>query len=239
MLATGCHHHTQVAYQPPPPAASRQPSYTPAPTPAAGVDPDTEVAEAPAGFFDDTSGSPVFTQTGIASWYGPNYHRHAAADGTTFDQDAMTAAHRTLPLGTTVRVTNVSTGQQVLVRITDRGPFAPGRVLDLSMGAAKAVGIYRAGVAQVRLEAFAHVSTDPAGRWAVQTGAFKTEQDALDLKAALLDRYRGAKVSEFQGPTGFWVRIDPSTHAQADALKIQNWIGAPDPQSQAYLVRID
>ncbi len=199
----------------------------------------TDAAEAPPGFFDDTSGPPVLTETGVASWYGPNYHHHAAADGTVFDQDSMTAAHRTLPLGTTVRVTNLSTGQQVLVRITDRGPFSPGRVLDLSMGAAKAIGLYRAGVGQVRVEAFPHQSADPAGRWAVQTGAFKTEKDALDLKAALIDRYRGARVSEFQGPTGFWVRIDPANHARSDALAMQDWIGAPDTASQAYLVRID
>jgi rare lipoprotein A len=232
VLATGCHHHVQTAYQPPP--ASSGSGST-----AAAASADEQAAQAPPGFFDDTSGTPTLIQTGVASWYGPNYHHHAAADGTIFDQQAMTAAHRTLPLGTTVRVTNLATGQQVLVRITDRGPFSPGRVLDLSLGAARAIGLYRAGVGQVRLEAFAHRSADPAGRWAVQTGAFKTEHDALDLKSALLERYRGARVSEFQGPTGFWVRIDPADHAQADALAIQDWIGAPDAQSQAYLVRID
>jgi rare lipoprotein A len=133
----------------------------------------------------------------------------------------------------------MATGQQVLVRITDRGPFVPGRVLDLSLGAAKAVGLYRAGVGQVRVEAFAHPNADPDGRWCVQTGAFKTEQDALDLKAALIARYRGSKVSEFQGPTGFWVRIDPAAHDRQTAAKIEDWIGAPDKSSQAYLVRVD
>jgi rare lipoprotein A len=200
---------------------------------------EAELATAPPGFFDDISRPPVLTETGIASWYGPPYHHRAAADGTVFDEDAMTGAHRTLPLGTTVRVTNMATGQQVLVRITDRGPFVPGRVLDLSLGAAKAVGLYRAGVGQVRVEAFAHPNADPDGRWCVQTGAFKTEQDALDLKAALIARYRGSKVSEFQGPTGFWVRIDPAAHDRQTAAKIEDWIGAPDKSSQAYLVRVD
>ena len=69
----------------------------------AAATPEVEAAEAPPGFFDDTSGRPILTETGVASWYGPNYHRRAAADGTVFDQDSMTAAHRTLPLGTTVR----------------------------------------------------------------------------------------------------------------------------------------
>jgi rare lipoprotein A len=188
---------------------------------------------------DDTSVRPVFTEVGTASWYGPNYHHHAAADGTIYDQNGLTAAHRTLPLGTTVRVTNLATGQQVLVRITDRGPFVPGRVLDLSLGAAKAIGVYRAGIAKVRVEAFPHATADPAGKWAVQTGAFKTEQDALDLKAALIARYKGARVSEFAGPTGYWVRIDPAQHDRPQAEAMLRWIGQPDPQALPYLVRLD
>jgi rare lipoprotein A len=218
LAATGCHHKTQTTYQPPPPA------HTTKSTP---------------GFFDDTRGRPVFTETGIASWYGPGFHHHAAADGTVYDQNAMTAAHRTLPLGSTVRVTNLATGEQVLVRITDRGPFGPGRVIDLSLAAAKAISLYRAGIGKVRLEAFAHPGADPAGKWAVQTGAFKTEQDALDLKAALLARYRGARVTEFAGPTGYWVRADPAQHDRAQAEAMLDWIGKPDVQALPYLVRLD
>jgi rare lipoprotein A len=227
----GCHHNRQqIAYQPPPSIDhSRRASsegYPANPTP-------------PPGFYDDTSGPPIYTETGLASWYGPNYNHHHAADGTTYDQDGMTAAHRTLPLGTTVRVTNLATGEQVLVRITDRGPFAPGRIIDLSMGAAKAIGLYRAGIGKVRIEAFAHTSTDPAGRWCVQTGPFTAQRDAMDLKNALIQRYQGARVAEFPGPTGFWVRIDPADHARTDALAIQDWIGNPDPKAAPYLVRTD
>jgi rare lipoprotein A len=156
-----------------------------------------------------------------------------------YDQDALTAAHRTIPMGSTVRITNLTTGQQVYVRITDRGPFVKGRILDLSEGAAKAVGLYRMGVGRVRVEAFRHTSADPPGRWCVQTGAFTTEHDARDLKEALLKRYPGARVAEFQGPTGFWVRIDPASHTHTDALEIQDWIGDPDPNASPYLVRID
>ena len=234
----GCRHKPpQVAHQPPPPVSRRPTTQPPAsPSPSATVTP----APRPTGpTFDDTSGPPISTETGLASWYGPNYNRRAAADGTVYDQDGMTAAHRTLPMGSTARITNLTTGQQVYVRITDRGPFAPGRILDLSVGAAKAVGVYRAGVARVRVEAFAHTSADPPGRWCVQTGPFTKEHDARDLKEALLDRYKGAKVAEFQGPTGFWVRIDPADHARADALAIQDWIGNPDPYAAPYLVRID
>jgi len=241
LLLAGCHHRTHTAYAPPPGLNADAPvaDTRAANTPATPLTPDSEVAAAPHGFFDDTRSRPVLVETGMASWYGPNYHRHAAADGSTFDQNAMTAAHRTLPLGSTVRVTNLATGQQVLVRITDRGPFVPGRVLDLSLGAARAVGVYRAGVARVRLEAYAHPNADPAGKWAVQTGAFKAEQDALDLKAALAARYRGARVSEFAGPTGFWVRIDPAQHGRREAEAMLDWIGKPDAQALPYLVRID
>jgi rare lipoprotein A len=231
---TGCHHKPpQVSQQAPPPTSRRstsQPSTNPPVTPA---------PRPTSPSFDDTSGPPIYTETGLASWYGPNYNRRAAADGTVYDQDGMTAAHRTLPMGSTVRVTNLTTGQQAYVRITDRGPFAPGRILDLSVGAAKAVGVYRAGVARVRIEAFAHTSPDPPGHWCVQTGPFTKEHDARDLKTALIDRYRTARVAEFQGPTGFWVRIDPADHARAEALAMQDWIGNPDPSALPYLVRID
>ena len=83
----------------------------------------------------------------------------------------MTAAHLTLPLGTLVRVTNLSNNESAVVRITDRGPFVRGRIIDLSLAAAKATGVYRAGVAKVRVEAFAapdRPAADPAGRWCVQ-----------------------------------------------------------------------
>jgi rare lipoprotein A len=239
LLMAGCHHRTTVAYQPPPPPVNSHRSTTSTASTEPPIDLKKEASSAPKGFFDDTSGRPVFTEEGTASWYGTIYHHHAAADGTIFDQNEMTAAHRTLPMGSTVRVTNLATGQQVLVRITDRGPFAPGRVLDLSMGAAKAVGIYRAGVAKVKVEAFAHASPDPEGRWCVQTGAFKTEGDALDLKAGLLHRYNTAKVTEFSGPTGFWVRIDPVQHSKTQASEIADWIGTPDPAALPYLVRLD
>ncbi len=223
---TGCHHKPPQVSQQAPPPVTRYPSRPANPAPSSPS-------------VDDTAGPPVYTEVGLASWYGPSFNRRAAADGSLYDQDGLTAAHRTLPMGSTVRVTNLATGQQVFVRITDRGPFVRGRILDLSMGAAKAVGLYRMGVGRVRVEAFRHTSADPPGRWCVQTGPFVKENDATDLKEALLKRYRGARVAEFHGPTGFWVRIDPVDHARSDALEIQDWIGDPDPSAVPYLVRID
>ena len=192
---------------------------------------------APAGFFDDVTATPVVTQTGLATWY---YARsRAGSDGVAYGLAAPTAAHKTLPLGSTVRVTNLQTGQWTYVRITDRGPFVPGRILDLSEVAAKQIGLYRVGVAQVRVEAFPHPGSDPAGRWCVQTGPFHSAGDADDLKSALIDRYRGARVSDFPGSTGYWVRIDPASRSRADATAVAGWIGSPDAKSNSYLVRVN
>jgi rare lipoprotein A len=93
-----------------------------------------------------------FRTSGLASWYGPGFHGNRSASGEIFDQNALTAAHRTLPFGTRVRVTNLETGQEVVVRINDRGPFHGNRVLDLSAGAARAIGLMQMGVAPVQMD---------------------------------------------------------------------------------------
>ena len=180
-------------------------------------------------------GRPISTEVGLSSWYGPLYHHRQAADGSIFDQNAMTAAHRTLPLGTVVRVTNVATGESVVVRITDRGPFVPGRILDLSLAAAKAIGVYRAGVARVKIEVFAHATADPAGHWCVQIGAFEDPDEAVQLKNDLKRRYQTARVIEFTGPTGHWVRINPADPDRSTAARIADSIHIPD--AHPYLVR--
>lgn len=97
--------------------------------------------------------------SGIASWYGPGFHGNRSASGEVFNQNAMTAAHRYLPFGTQVRVTNLNTGQSVVVRINDRGPFSRGRVIDLSAGAARAIGMIGSGVAPVSLEVIGRSQT--------------------------------------------------------------------------------
>ncbi len=89
---------------------------------------------------------------GVASWYGPGFHGRRTATGERYDQLQLTAAHRSWPLGTRVRVTHAETGRNVVVRINDRGPFVAGRDIDLSLGAARALGMVNAGTAEVRLE---------------------------------------------------------------------------------------
>ncbi|MBE9222474.1 septal ring lytic transglycosylase RlpA family protein [Cyanobacterium stanieri LEGE 03274] len=89
---------------------------------------------------------------GIASWYGPGFHGRRTANGERFNQNALTAAHRSLPFGTRVKVTNVSNGRSVVVRINDRGPFTGGRVIDLAAGAAQAIGLKSRGVGPVTIQ---------------------------------------------------------------------------------------
>lgn len=180
------------------------------------------------------------SEIGTASWYGPPYNNHRGADGTIYDQNAMTAAHRELPMGSIVRVTNLSNNQSVIVRITDRGPFIDGRIIDLSLAAAKEIDVYRPGTAKVRVEAYAPpAGSDPVGKWCVQIGAFLDQEDAIQLKNDLIQRYATAKVIEFAGPTGHWVRINPKNDDKATVSQIADSIHIPDPGAQPYLVRLN
>lgn len=99
----------------------------------------------------DLDAAPAPGQVGLASWYGHQEQGRPTASGERFDQRKLTAAHRTLPLPSDVRVTNLENGKSIVVRVNDRGPFIPGRVLDLSTGAARALGMQKEGVALVRI----------------------------------------------------------------------------------------
>jgi rare lipoprotein A len=131
------------------------------------------------------------TETGNASWYGDPYHGRRAASGEIYDMEQFTAAHRTLPFQTWVEVTNLSNGRQVAVRINDRGPFVDGRIIDLSLAAARAVDMVRAGVAPVRLRIVSAPQgplTPPvpaAASYTVQAGAFADQWRAENFRDAL------------------------------------------------------
>lgn len=240
----GCHKNPKVVYQPPPPPSplTTGPSAARPARPGGSADAPVATAKPPAAVQPVPSGKPVSSEVGMASWYGPPYNNRKGADGTVYDQNAMTAAHRTLPMGSLVRVTNLTNNQSVVVKVTDRGPFIEGRIIDLSLAAAKAVDIYRPGTAKVRVEAFAppeKPGVDPAGKWCVQIGAFLDEADAIQLKNDLARRYATAKVIEFPGPTGHWVRINPLKLDKATASQIADSIHVPDPGAQPYLVRLN
>ena len=99
-----------------------------------------------------------YVETGIASWYGPTFHKKRTANGDIFDMNAITAAHRTLPLPSVVRVTNLKNGRSIKVVVNDRGPFARGRIVDVSRRTAQLLGFERAGVAPVKIEIVADES---------------------------------------------------------------------------------
>ena len=125
-------------------------------------------------------------QSGMASWYGPGFHGRATSSGEIFDQHAMTAAHRTLPLGTRVKVTNLDNGRVTQVRINDRGPFVRNREIDLSYAAARELEMLGPGMCHVKLEPLLGAGeTLAAVQFAVQVGAFENELRAQAYRERL------------------------------------------------------
>jgi rare lipoprotein A len=120
---------------------------------------------------------------GVASWYGGKFHGRLTSSGEVFDTNEMTAAHRTLPFGTMVKVTNEDNGKSAVVKINDRGPFVDGRIIDLSRAAAEEIDMLSQGVARVSLEIVAF-STDKEV-YAVQVGAYGLEKNAEKARMAL------------------------------------------------------
>ena len=152
---------------------------------------------------------------------------------------AMTAAHRTLPLGSVVRVTNVKTGHSAIVRITDRGPFVQGRILDLSQAAAKKTDVYLAGLAMVRMEVLhTPVPLNSGGRWAVQIGAFEKEHAADKLADHLSRRYQTARVLCFSSPIGdWWVRVRVQDDDRKRAEEVAR--NTRTSEGDIFLIRLD
>lgn len=246
LLAAGCGHRQQAIAVPPPPSPSAAPAplssqipAVPAPEAERGAPAEgAAIADSPADADFVRSHTPIYTEEGLASWYGPPYDKRRGANGKIYDENALTAAHRTLPLNSLIQVTDLATGQSVIVRITDRGPFVSGRILDLSLASAKAIGLWRPGVARVRMDVFAAPSRlDQGGRWCVQVGVFKDRKRAVGLRDRLKNKYPAANVIEFAGPTGFWVRIRPLHDDGARARKIAR--NLKPSEGEAYLTRLD
>ncbi|MSR22072.1 MAG: septal ring lytic transglycosylase RlpA family protein [Gemmatimonadetes bacterium] len=124
-----------------------------------------------------------WTEEGVASWYGDPYHGRATASGETYDMEALTTAHRTLPFGTIVLVENLESGERITLRINDRGPFVRGRVLDVSRRSARDLGMIGPGTAPVRITVL--TATPEIDCWEVQAGAFELRENADRLRAEL------------------------------------------------------
>jgi rare lipoprotein A len=150
------------------------------------------------------------SQVGVASWYGNEFHGRPTSSGEVFDANDLTAAHRTLPFGTYVMVTNLVNDRSVVVRINDRGPFVRGRIIDLSYAAARALGLVGPGTARVRLDILrgpAAVPPAEAGGIWVQVGAFAIQENAHKLKRELEGSYPGVAVSVLKTDRGTYYRV--------------------------------
>lgn len=182
VLAAGCHRHRRAGSQPPPPLRT--------PAPAAPI---------------------IQGEQGLASWYGHPYHGRPAADGEIYNMYALTAAHRTLPFNTQVRVHDLDNGRDVTVRINDRGPFAEGRIIDLSYAGARAINMIGPGVARVQLEILGlpppgSPGAEP-GIFAVQVGAFKDRSNAERLQARVSSRFGPVIIQSFDRGDGLYHRV--------------------------------
>jgi rare lipoprotein A len=143
-------------------------------------------------------------------------------------------------MGSLITVTNLKTGQSAAMRITDRGPFVDGRIVDLTIASAKATGVYSTGTAQVRLDVYQTPKPiEMGGRWCVQIGAFKSEEKAEKLKNDLLRKYPNANVIEFPGQDSYWVRIRPQGDNREQAEFIARHLRPSEAEAEAFLTRLD
>lgn len=147
----------------------------------------------------------VYRETGTASWYGREFHGRPTASGETFDMYGLSAAHRTIPLGTLIRVTNLNNSKSITARVNDRGPFVSSRVIELSFGAAREIGFASQGTAPVKIETFGTASN--SGVFTVQAAMFSEEENARLLKEKLSQRYEMVTIIPFQSNIGRFFRI--------------------------------
>jgi len=212
IFVTGCGGRQPVASAPPvtnttpEPAPPPEPTNRPAPSsPAAGVPKPHE-------------GGTVFEE-GRASWYGAPFHGRQASNGETYDMYKFTAAHRTLPFNTMVRVTNMTNGKSATVRITDRGPFVDNRIIDLSYAAAKQIESIGPGVVPVQLEILSAIDPND-GTFTIQVGAFKDKTNAEKLVRRLSKDYPSVDLQSFHSPKGeAFYRVHVGKISGEDAAK--------------------
>jgi rare lipoprotein A len=217
VLTASCGHKKNRAIQVPPvPQPSNARRTTPPPQPL------------PAGY----------TEEGIASWYGIPYHGRRAADGEIYDMETLVAAHRLMPFNTWLRVTNLTNGRTVDVRIIDRGPFVEGRIIDLSKAAARQIELIGPGVGRVRLEVIAAPRDIPTNDfYAVQVGSFTVLANAEQARAQYAQRYGGAQLAVKSGPVTRWRVLVGKFPTLESARELANVLSAEDPE--IFIVRLD
>ena len=187
----------------PPSAPAPQPEPVPASPPVAQP-------SAPSASQPPTRSAPfvpgIYVEQGVASWYGVPFNGRRAADGEIFDMNALVAAHRTLPFGSILRVTNLNNGRDVEVRVIDRGPFVGDRILDLARAAAVSLDMIGTGTAPVRIELLSGPSP-VGGEFTVQVGAFADRNNAEQLRERLLARYQPIFIQDYDAPAGHFYRV--------------------------------
>ena len=164
---------------------------------------------APAGYLEE----------GNASWYGVPFNGRRASNGEIYDMYKLTAAHRTLPFETTVRVTNLNNGKSTTVRITDRGPFVDNRVIDLSLAAAREIESVGPGVVPVRIEVLTPGIDPTGGFFTVQVGAFRDQANAQRLRDRLNLSYSPIFIQQYDSPDGLYYRVRIGKVSGEDAAR--------------------
>jgi rare lipoprotein A len=179
------------------------------------------------------------TEMGIASWYGHPYHGRRAANGEIYDMEKLTAAHKTLPFETWVRVENLSNRKTVDLRITDRGPFVRGRIIDVSLAGARRIELVRPGIAKVRLTVIAapeNLKQQPE-LFAVQVGAYRDFKRAEAMRQKMQKRFAPSRIAQRGADPPVWRVLvgEEPTVENADTLA-QRIRSAGEP---AFVVRLD
>ncbi len=159
-----------------------------------------------------------FNQTGIASWYGDDFHGRPTSNGETYDMHGMTAAHKTLPMNTVLLVQNLENNREIIVRVNDRGPFVKGRIIDLSYSAAKRLNIVGTGLARVKISALADGEKNESqmmemaqqfytGDFYVQIGSFANTDNALRLQHRFLEAGHKTLIQKYQEHKSTYYRV--------------------------------
>jgi rare lipoprotein A len=148
-------------------------------------------------------------EVGVASWYGEDFHGKPTATGEPYNMYGLSAAHKTIPLGSTVRVTNLENGRQVVVPVNDRGPFVGDRIIDMSYGAARRLDMVDCGLARVRVEVVEMPRYYAGGRYTIQFGAFSVKANASRLASLIESRGYQPSIEEavVYGDTLYRVRL--------------------------------
>jgi rare lipoprotein A len=214
IFVTGCGGRKPVATAPPVTNTTPEPAPQPLPEPTNRPASSAPAAAAP----KPHEGGPIYEE-GKASWYGAPFHGRQASNGETYDMYKFTAAHRTLPFNTMVRVTNTTNGKSTTVRITDRGPFVDNRIIDLSYAAAKQIESVGPGVVSVQLEILSAIDPND-GTFTIQVGAFHDKANAEKLQRRLSAAYPSVEIQSFNSAkSGAFYRVHVGKISGEDAAK--------------------